>query len=306
MNVQTLPKLVVFLALSLFAVSASADTVVYVITGSPTSLGGRFGTVNVTTGAFTQIGPDMPVAGTGLAQGPNGSLLTLGINGSLISINPSTGVSTTIGPTLADCSTPATPTSCGGNSGNILGSTSGTIYATDFDNNLYKVDPSTGVATKIGLTGMPALPAAPTTMNPDGTVNIYDETLFGANGNVYATFDFFTVDFDTMATTFLVDPDLWQIDPTTGKATLIAPIDPFLGAITNVNGTTYAFNDSTGQLFTLNLANGQTTFVSDFDPAAGIITGAAATPEPASFMLTALGMAGVVLSKLKSRRIRNL
>jgi hypothetical protein len=49
-----------------------------------------------------------------------------------------------------------------------------------------------------------------------------------------------------------------------------------------VNGTYYAFDDITNQIERLNLANGSTTFVSNFDPAAGLIQGAAATPEAAS------------------------
>lgn len=42
-----------------------------------------------------------------------------------------------------------------------------------------------------------------------------------------------------------------------------------LGAINEVNGTIYAFNDGTNQAVTLDLANSHTSFVSNFDPAAG-------------------------------------
>jgi len=287
--------------MSLLAATAGADSVVYVVNGTPSGAG-EFGTVNLNTGVFTQIS-DMPEGSQGLIPWTNGSLLTLGFSGNLYSVNPSTGVATLIGPTgLADCATPpASP--CGPHASNSLAAVGGTLYATDLSNNLYKVNPATGAATLIGPTGIPAVPFTPATFNPDGTLNGFDEALFSANGNLYTTFDAMTIDFSTFTNTAVIDPNLYRIDPVTGLATLIGPTDLGLGAATDVDGTIYAFNDITSQAFKLNLANGQTTFVSDFDPAAGIITGAAATPEPASFMLTALGMAGAVLSKLKSRRI---
>ncbi len=298
-------KLTVFLAASLLAATASADSIVYVVNGSPSGAG-QFGTVNLATGAFTQIS-DMPEGSQGLVPWTNGTLLTLGFSGNFYSINPSTGIATLIGPTgFADCAAPpASP--CGPHGSNSLAAVGGQIYATDFSNNLYKVNPTTGAATLIGPTGIPALPFTPATFNPDGTFNAYDEALFGANGNLYATFDAFILDFSTFTNTAVIDPNLYQIDPITGLATLIGPTDLNLGAATDVNGTVYAFNDATSQVVTLNLANGQTTFVTGFDPSAGIITGAAPVPEPASIMLTALGMAGLALSKvrLRSRPIRN-
>src|SRR5206468_3127984 len=72
----------------------------------------RLGTVDLTTGAYNQIGPEFPDPSQGLGYAPNGSLLTMGFSGNLNSINTSTGVMTTIGPSgLSDCSTPSSP--CG-------------------------------------------------------------------------------------------------------------------------------------------------------------------------------------------------
>ncbi|MDQ2775282.1 MAG: PEP-CTERM sorting domain-containing protein [Acidobacteriota bacterium] len=294
-------KLIISLALLLSVIPASAGTLVYVVNGPPTG-SAQFGTIDLGTGAFNQIGPSTPEGSQGLVQGPNGSLLTLGFSGNLDSINPATGVSSLVGPTgLADCSAPPTPP-CGPHSSNSLASAGGGIYVTDFANKLYKVNPATGAATLVGPTGIPALPFTPLTVNPDGTFDAYDEGLFGANGKLYATFDAFTVNSVTFTTgSVVIAPDLYEIDPTTGVATLIGPTGLNLGAVADVNGTFYAFNGGTSQVVSLDLSNGHTTFVSNFDPVAGIVTGATATPEPASFALAAFGIAALALCRLRRR-----
>src|SRR5579864_5811170 len=176
-------KLIVSLALISFAIPAAAGSLVYVVNGS------QFGTVDLNTGAFNSIGPGTPEGADGLVPQPNGSLLTLAFTGNLDSINPATGVVSLIGPTgLADClNYPVSP--CGPTSANTIAQLGGTIYATDIANDLYTVNPSTGHATLIGPTGIPAVPAAPLSTNPDGTFNAFDDTLFSAGGNLYATFD---------------------------------------------------------------------------------------------------------------------
>ena len=139
---------------------ASADPLIYVIGGIGTANQGQFGTVDIATGAFQQIGPNTPEGPFGLAAGPNGSLLTLTYSGNLDSINAATGVTTLVGPTgFADCATPASP--CGPTTGGTLGGLAGKIYATDFQNSLYLVNPLTGAATLLAHTGIPAIPFLP-------------------------------------------------------------------------------------------------------------------------------------------------
>ncbi len=276
------PKLVTFLVFLLAAVPVSAGTMAYIVTGNPDG-SGQFGVMDITTGAFTQIGPNVE-GSQGLVSGPNGSLFTLAFTGTLNSINSATGFSAIIGPTgLVDCSVPpASP--CGPHSANALASVGGKLYITDFDNNLYGVNTSTGAATLIGPTGIPAVPFTPLTINPDNTFNAYDEGLFSANGKLYATFDAFTVRLDTFTTgKVVIAPNLYQIDPLTGVASLIGPTDLNLGAVAGINGLYYAFNDGTSKIVSLDLKTGDTAPITGFDPRVGIVTGAAAaTPEPAS------------------------
>lgn len=291
-------KLMVSLTLVLLAASASAAPLVYAVTGNQ-----QFGAINLATGAFSQIGPDTPEADTGLVAGPMGSLLTLTTSGNLDAINPVTGVTTVIGPTgLADCSTSSSP--CGPKSANFLSSLGGTIYATDFQNDLYKINPATGAATLIGLTGVPPVTFIPFgSPNPDGSFNFLGGGLFSAGGNLYETFDTGTKNFKTGAITPVIPDNLYQIDPATGKSTLIAPTAFGLGAVVPLNGTAYGFNNATRQLVTLNLTNGSTTFVSNVDPAAGLIFGAAPSPvpEPGSIGLAALGIAALGVNRLRKR-----
>ena len=261
----------------------------------------RLGIVDLTTGAFHQIGPDFPDASQGLGYAPDGSLLTMGFSGFLNSINPSTGVMTSIGPSgLSDCSTPSSP--CASNSVNVLASFQGQTYVTDFQNRLYHVNASTGAATLIGSTGMPAIPFLPLSANPDGTVNVYDEAFFAADGKLYATFDAGRIDFSTGQITTVIGGGLYQVDPTTARATVIGPTVFGIGGAVEVNGTTYAFLDTTHELATLDLLTGRTTVIGQFDEAAGVVSAAVPTPEPATTAIVSLGLVMFAASSWIGRR----
>src|SRR5580698_5064915 len=283
----TLQRLLFSLAPVLLAAPASAGPIVYFINGSQ-----QTGTIDLTTGAFQPLGPspnvNAPLGYFGLAAGPNGSLETFLYNGDVASINPATGVATDIGPSgLGDCTTFGV-SPCPPNSANDIGGSAGKIYATDYQNQLYGLNPQTGAATLIGPTGIPAFVPG---FNPDGTVTFYDEAIFGAPGGLYMTFDSFEFDLNTFANgSTVVAPELYRINTSTGVATPIGPTDLGIGAVVGVNGTYYAFDDLTNQIESLNLTNGSTTFVSNFDPAARLIQGAAGTPEPASTMLVGIGL----------------
>ncbi|MDQ2712264.1 MAG: PEP-CTERM sorting domain-containing protein [Acidobacteriota bacterium] len=191
---------------------------------------------------------------------------------------------------MADCSSPSSP--CGPTSANAIAELGGTIYATDYQNHLYRVNPATGAATLIGPTGLPALPITPGTSNPDGSVNFFDESLFNANGKLYATFD--TGRGSQSGVTPVIPAHLYQIDPSTGQTTLIGPTTFSLNTAVDVSDTVYAFENMTSQVVTLNLANGDTTFFSNFDPSAGDLGGASPVPEPGSIALASIGIAAVV------------
>jgi hypothetical protein len=272
-------------AVALFAAPASVAQSVYVVNGN-----NQFGVVNLSSGGFHTIGAAEPEPQASLVWGPNGKLFTVGtVSGNLESINPATGATSTIG----SFGLPFFPT--GISTAFDLAGVNGKLYLTDFSNNLYSVNGSTGAATLIGATGMPPDPHIPFTTNPDGTINFCDEILYGVGGRLYATFDSFT--FNPVSGTVasvVVPPDLWRIDPSTGTAALIGPTELNLDGGVEVNGHFYAFYlpNNTSQLVTLDLANGDTVPLTNIDPAAGLIFGAAPTPEPATLSMLGIGMLG--------------
>jgi hypothetical protein len=274
-------KLILSLALALSTVSASAGPVVYVVTfngqfGSPTA--GGFGSINPTTGACNQIGASLADPLGGLVQGGPTGYLGVSFSGNLDSVNPATGAVSVIGAT--------------GLGGLALDTAelNGTVYETDVNQNLYTINTATGAASLIGSTGIPPAPSDP--------ADLFDEAFFSAGGKLYVTWDAFN------ATTLALvnDPELYQINTTTGLATDVAATAFQLDAAIAVSGTVYAFTTSTTQVLSLDVATGDTTFVTNYDPAAFFITGAAdATPEPASFALVGAGIAAVLVSRRRRR-----
>ncbi len=280
-------KLIFSIALALITVSASADPVVFVVTSNQ-----QFGTVNLATGAFQAIS-STPEADSNLVPGPNGLLYSVGTStGSLVTISPATGATTIVGLT--------------GVGANVfdLGEAGGELYLTDLSNNFYTVDPATGVAHLVGPTGIPPDPTVPFSVNADGTINLCDESLYDVGGQLYATYDSFTLDPGTGTVTPVLPANLYKIDPSTGLASLISPTDMNLSASVEVNGTFYAFNANFGQVVTLDLTNGKTGFVSDVDPSAGLIFGATPIPEPTSLAL--FGTGAVALASRLARRRRTV
>lgn len=285
-------------ALSLFAGYAVASPV-YIVSAGITG-NGIFGTVETTNGAFQQIGPGEPDGYFGLAPGLNGKLVSLTYTGNLDSINPSTGVPTLIGPTgLVGCLDPA---QCTFSSPFTIGAANGSIYLTDESNRLFTVDPATGKATLFsGNSGLPAFPFLAGTQNSDGTFNFVDESIFGFGGGLYVTFDAVVFDFATGNESVAVPAALYQVDLKTGKAAKVGATDLGIGATWVSNGSAFAFNDLTLGIAQLDVSTGKTTPVGSFDPAAGVIQGALAAPEPSTVSL--LGVALCALGLVR-RRLR--
>lgn len=283
-------KLIATLGLLFLGNLAFAGPLFYVVTQNQQSGTQLFGTADPLTGSFTQIGPTVPIGEVGLVSGPAGSLLTIDYSGNLDSINPGNGALSLIGATGLGVNIAA------------FGQFGGNLYATDLANNFYSVDPGTGAAQLIGATHLPVIPFVPGTPNADGTINIYNETLFSVGGKLYATLDADIFDPGVPVITPVVDAELYQIDPSTGSATPVGPTELLITSAVDSGGIVYVFAgnaEAQSHSLTLDVANGNTTFLTNMDPAAGLIFGAVATPEPVSLALAAFGIALILFWKLR-------
>lgn len=255
------------LALVPGARAATPGSKVYVVT-----LTGEFGTVDLSTGEFHQIGPNTPES-LGSLVWLNGTLYSLSTGGNnygdLVSINPSTGQVTDIGPTGL------------GFDAFALGAVNGNLYMTDLNvgggtQNLYSVDPTTGLATLIGATGVRADVDAPFTIINNSWLVLCDETITGVNGKLYITYDEVSFDLNREDSTYLdeealIPAALYQVDPSTLATTAGKPTSLNVDAVVQAGGNTYAFavgikafTNKSGpkpatQLLTLDLGSGATT-----------------------------------------------
>lgn len=258
--------------------SAKPSLLTYVIT-----IGFEFGVVDMASGSFLPIGPGLPPdVGDGLVPGTGKSLFSLGFSGNLDAIDPATGQTTVIGATgLGDCSTPESP--CGPNSALWIGLVNGHYYVTDFANNLYSLDPKTAATKLIGPTGMPPITSPPFSENPDGSVNVFGASLFGARGKFYAYFATLAINFEAGTFTPQIPGAIYEIDEKTGLATKVVDTSSTLSAFVNMNDTIYGFDAWTSQVVTVDLTTGETTPVADVDAEVGVVAGATpARPAPAS------------------------
>jgi hypothetical protein len=107
------------------------------------------------------------------------------------------------------------------------GSLAGIIYAPDFQNNFYGVNSLTVPRRSFGKTGIPAIPFIPGSLNADGTINFYDQAIFAAGGKLYTTLDAFVFDLGSFpVVSIAVGPAPYEIDPSTGFATLVGALEP--------------------------------------------------------------------------------
>jgi hypothetical protein len=107
---------------------------------------GLWGTTDLTTGVFTQLGANAGLVGLGEI---GGTVYALGfVNGTpsnpLYNVNPANGSLTLVGP--------------GSVSIDMFGSTTTGLYGVGNDLNLYSIDPATGADTLIGPTGLGSFP----------------------------------------------------------------------------------------------------------------------------------------------------
>jgi hypothetical protein len=278
-------NLLQFLALAAIAVwaamnpgTADAGSVVYVA-GS----GNEFGTLNLTTGAFTDIGTlNLPTNDNifGMGFGSDGKLYGLDATlptANLYQINTSNANATLIGPT-----NPAESAIDG------TADASGKMYALSQDTNaiFYTMTPAT--------TGTTTTVVGPTGISSTGLMAV------NASGT-----QIFTGAYDPMTGT----TDLYSINPTTGVATLIGDTGFYIINGLFVNGTLYGFDDVTNAIVTINTTTGVATQVATYSLPSGdaIFASALLTttsiPEPSSVVLGLIAVAaGGSLGLLRRRR----
>lgn len=121
----------------------------------------RFGAVNDSSGAFTQIGT-LPISTAAGIAYADGSFFAQSIQDStLVSIDPVSGASSVIGSSGLEL------TSVG-----FAGGLNG-LFEIDFSSNLYSIDPNTGLATLVGATGLAANNGSWDTSLSDDGANLY-------------------------------------------------------------------------------------------------------------------------------------
>jgi hypothetical protein len=200
-----------------------------------------------------------------------GSLYGLGSDANLYEVNTSTAALTLIGPYTGNF-----------NSGATMGSSSdGTLYSLNGVGDDWTVNPTSGAATPLGNMGT-------------CTTGCSDPSGDGGSG-LYIT----------------SGSDLILINRTTGAGTLIgAGSYGEAFGLAYTNNTMYAMQALGTGIYSLNLANGQSTLVGNYGLGVGTIEAAAAfnsaaVPEPSSIILLGLGGLGLFGRRWTRSRVQD-
>jgi hypothetical protein len=222
--------------------------------GSDSTNDGAIVTINQSTGDVSVVGHPAGVARlTGIAFDASGALFgsTVGAipfppppqptTSDLIRINPKTGaLISNIGPIIEGAGGPAISISdlaAQPGTGTLFGVRAPLASETGLGD-IFTIDKTTVVATKIGSTG-----------------HFFDSIAFAPNGNLYVS----AADFGPMGAE--LNPVLLTLDPTNGNVLSSISADGFYGAlgVRASDGTIFAGNGDGAQIFTLNPATGAAT-----------------------------------------------
>jgi hypothetical protein len=246
--------ILIAMACAVASPAAKADPIVYV-----TGLGNEFGTLDLVTGAFSQITTLALPAGDlmyGMGFGADGNLYGVDSqpDANLWQINTSNGALTDLG-AIGFSATDATSDA----SGKLF------VLSQDLNAIYYTMNPPSTTPNEIGPIGFSSGGLAAVT--PDGSV-------------VYTT---------TQSTY-----DLVSINAATGATNDIGPTGFMIDNGLFVNGTLYAFDTSVNAIVTIDTSTGAATQVGTyFLPNGDPILSSAAVPEPSSLVL---GLIGAVLA----------
>ncbi len=228
---------------------------------------GSFAEYNTTTGAYTLLGTNATVL-WGMGYTSSGVLYA---NDS--SSSPNTGLYT-VNVTNGALTTVADLTGSTGGTGTLTApNTGGTLFYFDHSNQLFTINPATGAATTIGALGF--------------TISTAFDLDFAPNGNLYAT----------------SGGNFYEIDPSTGAGTLLGNSGAQLQALVAADGALYGFAGAS--MYSINLTNGQLTFIRDtpatlgfFDDGTPVRAAATSTPEPAAAFLLLGGLTLLACSRM--------
>src|ERR1700691_5068461 len=211
-----------------------ADNIDYAATGS------QFGTIDLQTGVFTQIGELDGILGSAtqdLARLPGGLLYGDNADSKLALIDPATLTTSLVG-------------ACGNNIFGLAFRQDGTLFGCS-GNTLYQINPNTAAATLVGDMGV--------------NNNIFD-IKFDSGGHLYLV----------ESSNLVENSTLYLVNTSTGQALQIGQsgaIGFVVWALDFDNGTLFGFT-SGGQIVSINTTTGVGTFVANETQSSPIVTAA--------------------------------
>jgi hypothetical protein len=190
----------VLLGLTLFTGTTTFGQLAYAMEFNRSN--NRFGTINLLTGSFTQLGTEGSTLFNDIAAAPDGSLYGIINTTSLVTLNTNSGaVMTSVNFNVANIESLAIASD-----GTLYGCTQGALYT---------INPFTGVASLVG------------NFNNSVIGNSGQNIRFGYDGMLY----------DTDGGVSATSTHLFQISTTTGAATLVGTVTNFPGLCLENSGS---------------------------------------------------------------------